>query len=80
MFTVFRESGTDSAEGPVSMRRVLAFFLALSAVGLFVGGFFFSGNGWTVFIPGVAALSGSLLLLFFTTWTDIAGVVSVFRK
>jgi hypothetical protein len=80
MFTVFREAGTDTAEGPVSMRRVLAFFLTLSAVGLFVGGFFFSGNGWTVFLPGISALAGALILLICTTAADIADIVSVFKK
>lgn len=77
--TIFREAGTDGNPGPVSMRRVLAFLLALSAIGLFVGGFFFSVNGWIVFILGCAVLARALLLLFFTTWADIQGIVAAWK-
>ena len=72
---MFREE-----DGLVSMRRVLAFFLALASVGLFVGGFFIQKESWFVFVPGTACLCGSLLLLFFTTWGDLAKITGSLRR
>jgi fatty acid desaturase len=76
---MFREAEAEGKPGPVSMRRVLAFLLAVSAIGLFVGGFFFAVHGWVVFIPGCSALAGALLLLFFTTWADVQGIVAAWK-
>jgi fucose permease len=61
-FSMFREE-----DNKVSMRRVLAFFLVLAAVGLFAGGFFFAEHSWYVFLPGISCIAGSLFLLFFTS-------------
>jgi len=81
MLTAFREEGKEGSPGPVSMRRVLAFVLALAALGLFAGGFLFEKDGkWYAYIPGIACLAGSLLLLFFTTWSDIAEIAKALRK
>ena len=77
--TMFREDGGDKP-GPVSMRRVLAFFLVLAAIALFVVGFCFKTIDWYVFIPGIACLVGALLLLFFTTWNDVVEVAKAIRK
>jgi hypothetical protein len=67
--------------GAVSMRRVLAFFLVIAAIGLFVGGFMLTKReGWYVFLPGIACLVVSLFLLFFTTWSDVAAVAGALKK
>jgi uncharacterized membrane protein len=80
-YSIFREEEKEEGKpGPVSMRRVLAFILVLSAIGLFVGGFFISKESWYVFIPGIVCLAGSLLLLFFTTWSDVAEIAKVIKK
>ncbi len=80
MLSIFREAkNEDGTPGPVSMRRVLAFILVLAAIGLFIGAFLFADNGWYVFIGGIACLVGSLLLLFFTTWADVAQVMDAWR-
>lgn len=80
-WTIFREdSKEDGTPGPVSIRRVLAFVLILAAIGLFVGGFFISKESWYVFIPGITSLAGALLLLFFTTWSDVAEVAKAVKK
>jgi hypothetical protein len=76
MLTMFREGGKDS---PVSMRRVLAFFFALAAVALGVLGFRYADKGWFVFIPCGACLVAVLLLLFFTTWTDLANAARALK-
>ena len=80
MLTMFREAGEEGRPGPVSMRRVLAFLLVLAAIGVFIGAFFFAEHSWYVFIPGIACLAGALLLLFFTTWNDIAEIAKVLKK
>lgn len=73
-FTMFREGGP---EAPVSMRRVLAAFFALAAVGLFtLGGV---KNYMTAFYGGAASLAAVVLLLFFTTWADIAAAVAAVK-
>jgi len=64
ILTVFCES-----DGSWSMRRLLAFIFAAGALALGI-----LGLPWQV--VGILAAS-SLLLLFFTTWADIASVVKV---
>ena len=77
---MFREHDENGHPGPISMRRILAFFLAISAVGLFAGALILVNEiTWQVFIPGAACLAGTLLLLFFTTWGDIAGAVKAMK-
>jgi hypothetical protein len=34
----------------------------------------FAASGWVVFLPAIAYLAGAIILLFFTTWGDIAEV------
>jgi hypothetical protein len=80
MFTMFREESKEEGKpGPVSMRRVLAFLLAVAAIGLFIGAFFFASNGWIVFIPGVACLVAALAFLILTTVTDVQSIVAVWK-
>ncbi len=80
MSSLFREAkNDDGTPGPVSMRRVLAFLLVFAAIGLFAGAFMFASSGWYVFIGGIACLSGALLLLFFTTWADVAQIVGAWK-
>jgi hypothetical protein len=70
MFSMFREeSKEDGKPGAVSMWRVLAFILAVAAIGLFMGAFFFATNGWIVFIPGAACLIAASAFLILTTVT-----------
>lgn len=66
----FRES-----DGSLSMRRLLAAFFAVMAMALFALAFTYSAVGWYVFLPGIACIAAVLLLLFFTTWGEIAEVV-----
>lgn len=79
-FSIFREEEKEGKPGPVSMRRVLAFILTLTAIGLFVGGFFITKDSWYVFLPGIVCLVGMLLLLFFTTWSDVAEIAKAIKK
>lgn len=80
ILSMFKEGAVDGNTGPVSMRRVLAFLLAVAAIGLFIGGLFFSETNWYCFIPGIACLVGTLLLLFFTTWGDVAEIAKALKK
>ena len=69
--SIFREHDEAGKPGPVSMRRVLAFLLVFVFIGLSIGGFFIQKESWFVFLPGIASLAGALLLLLFTTWSDV---------
>lgn len=65
----------QETDGAVSMRRILAAFFSLAAVAL--GAIAIPGApGWYVFIPSGLCLAGALLLMFFTTWEDIKGIVT----
>jgi heme/copper-type cytochrome/quinol oxidase subunit 1 len=85
MTSMFREAPeTDkdgkTIKGPMSARRVLAFILAVAAVALFVAALFHAPQyGWTVYIPGGVCIAGSLLLLFFTTWTDVSTIAALWK-
>jgi hypothetical protein len=59
---------------------VLAFIFGFAAIGLFIGGLFFPAFSWYAFIPGISCLAGALLLLFFTTWSDIAEIAKALKK
>ena len=78
--SMFREAPTDSASGPVSMRRVLAFILALAGVASGILAVLMNA-AWQVVaaafgVPGTLAV----VLLFFTTWTDIRGIIEAGAK
>jgi fatty acid desaturase len=82
MFREAPETDRDgnTVKGPVSARRVLAFALTAAAVALFVMAILFAPQyGWAVFIPGIACLAGALLLLFFTTWGDVAAIAAAWK-
>lgn len=72
--TVFKES-----DGQWSMRRVLAFLFALASIGCGVTSLILKAV-WQVIacafgIPGII----SIILLFFTTWTDVSTVVNAVK-
>lgn len=65
----------QETDGSVSMRRILAAFFSLAAVAL--GAVAIPNSpGWYVFIPSGLCLVGALLLMFFTTWADVAEIIS----
>ena len=73
-FSLFKE-----ADGLVSMRRVLSFVFAIVSV---IAGLtaLFLGAVWQVVLVCFAVpLAGTLILLFFTSWSDVAGVVSAVK-
>ena len=78
--SMFREApAIDGTPGPVSMRRVLAAFFSLAAVAL--GAVAIPGApGWYVFIPSALCVVAALLLMFFTTWSDVAAIVAAIKK
>jgi len=65
----------QEADGAVSMRRILAAICFPIAGFLYALAFQFSAAGWAVFIPGTTFLLAGLVLLFFTTWADVAQIV-----
>ena len=68
----------EETKNSFSMRRVLAFMFAIVS---FVAGLMciYKGESWQAIAVafGIPALT-SILLLFFTTWTDIAQVTGNF--
>lgn len=74
---MFREADLlNGQKGPVSARRVLAAYFAALAPFLFAMAILKAPGTWYAYIPGVLSVVACLLLLFFTTWTDVAAVVS----
>lgn len=64
--------------GAVSMRRVLALFFALAGVALGVVAIP-NAPGWYVFLPSILCVAATLLLLFFTTWADVASIAAAWK-
>jgi hypothetical protein len=90
MFGFLRESDkADGTPGPLSMRRISAAacflaaiasgILAIAAILRFIGLNPDTGIDWKafipLFIPCLAFLAGGILLLLFTTWTDLKELV-----
>lgn len=74
MFSMFKEEN-----GQTSMRRVCAFLFAIVSVGC---GIFSVVNkmDWQVILGSfLAPAAVSVLLLFFTTWTDVSGLVKAVK-
>lgn len=73
--SMLREAPVDGKKGPVSMRRVgaLVFIVAAVVAGLWAVA---TGLPWQTVAAGFG-VPGSLaaLLLFFTTWGDIRGII-----
>lgn len=72
--TVFKES-----DGQWSMRRVLAFLFALASIGCGIAALVLKAT-WQIVacafgIPGLICI----ILLFFTTWTDVSTVVNAVK-
>jgi NO-binding membrane sensor protein with MHYT domain len=86
MTSMFREApepGKDGnpVKGPFSMRRVLAFVLAVASLPLFVVAILFSSqNGWAVYIPGGACLATAIILMFFTSMNDWQVAIAAWRS
>ena len=78
--SMFRESPLpDGTKGPVSFRRVVAAFFAVSGIALAIYGAM-SGIPW----QGIAVLLGVpttavLVLTFFTTWGVVATVIKTLK-
>ena len=84
--TMFREAPETDKDGnqipgPVSMRRVLAFILAMASLPLFVTAILCAGQyGWAVYIPGAACLAVAVVLLFFTSMNDWQLAIAAWRS
>jgi hypothetical protein len=90
MLSFLREApGENGTPGPLSMRRISAAacflaaivsgILAVTAILRFIGLNPNTGIDWKafipLFIPCLAFLAGGILLLLFTTWTDLKELV-----
>ena len=67
----------QESDGSWSLRRCLATVFCGLAAWLLDEGFKHVEKGWIVFIPGGICVIAALLLLFFTTWSDITELVGV---
>lgn len=63
-----------------SMRRVLSLLFAVYSNILFIMAMPYVASGWVVFIPGLAYMCASLVLLLFTTWEEITKLAAALRK
>lgn len=87
--TMFREAPLpDGKPGPVSIRRVLAAFFAavFGTLGILVALHFSELAALGPSAVGVAGvllgapLVGVLILLFFTTWGDVAAIIAAAKE
>lgn len=65
--------------GHASMRRFLAFILALASVGFGIGAIFIETTWQTLLVAMGLPLTGSLLFMFFTTWEAVGSVISAVK-
>ena len=72
MSQIFKEQ-----DGQWSMRRTLAFLCVLFAAALAFFGI--QKTGWHVYIPTAIFAASALILLFFTTWEEVKGIISAVK-
>ena len=68
----------QESNGDVSMRRILAAFFAIAAVAL-GGAAIPNAPGWYVFVPSALCIFATLILLLFTTWSDVSSLVTAIK-
>lgn len=68
----------EEQDGATSMRRALAALYALSSLAWYVGAAFY-GGGMPAFYSGLACSLAAIILLFFTTWSDLSAAMSAAR-
>lgn len=67
-------------KGGVSMRRVSAFFMFLAAIALMCVSLFETHDWKIILVCGLVPALTGIVLLFFTTWQEVAEVVKAVRK
>ena len=65
--------------GDLSMRRLLAFIFGITSVGVCIGSVFFMNEWKTVLVGSGVPLAGSLLMMLFTSWGDVASVAKAVK-
>lgn len=69
----------QESDGSLSIRRLLATFFAVCFLVLSVMAILSEQAGWYIYIPAIASLVAVVVILFFTTWSDIKGVVEAIK-
>jgi hypothetical protein len=72
---IFKES-----DGAWSMRRVLAFLFGVLGLGAGTAAVSFGAVWQVVAIAFGFPILACLILLFFTTWTDVIAIINAFRS
>jgi hypothetical protein len=79
--TLFREATKDDGTpGELSIRRVLAFIGTVGAFPFFYIGLHIEPIDTVNFIPGIALLVFTVILLLFTTGEDLVALLKAWRK
>lgn len=66
--------------GTLSMRRLLAFMLTLCAIGVLIASIVIQFEWKTLLVGSGVPLIAALLMMFFTSWSDIASVARAVKK
>lgn len=75
MFTMFKEEN-----GQTSMRRVCAFLFAIVSIGCGIFSVVTKMSWQTILCSFIAPAAVSILLLFFTTWTDVSTLIKAAKE
>lgn len=70
----------QSKEGNSSSRRLLAVIFAIAGLVFMAVALVLKCDWQVLLVIGGVPILASLILLFFTTWSDIAQVVNAFKK
>lgn len=73
--SIFKEEN-----GLVSMRRVLAFVFAIASIVCGVYSIVIGAVWQVVLVAFGVPIFATILLLFFTTWTDVSEVINAIKK
>lgn len=66
--------------GALSMRRLLAFIFALACIGLAVTSLVLKADWKCILVSAGLPLIGSLLMMFFTSWSDVSSIINAVKK
>lgn len=74
-----KADGFFQHNGANSMRRLLAFLFGLAGIGTGVFALVMKAGWQSVLVSFGVPITGSLLMMFFTSWTDIAAVAKAVK-
>lgn len=66
--------------GSLSMRRLLAFIFGIACIAIAITALVFKSDWKSLAFGAGIPMVGSLLMMFFTSWSDVSSIINAVKK